>query len=226
MCSWGEVWLCTGQSNMVWPVRRSAGSEEITKDANQPLIRLAYVAGDSRCPLAATDRDSPWFVTSPDVVGDYSAVAYSFGLDLRRELDVPIGLVLAAASGTPVETWLPPGPPSFGRPIGGHFKHVIQPLIPYAIRGADLVSGRKQCDQCGTLPRSPDDAHQGLARPLGAEREAGRRQGRGRLSVLYRPDLQLRAADEGAHGEQACGGPRRPAEHLPHTVEHGACRGH
>ncbi|MEI6238984.1 MAG: glycoside hydrolase [Planctomycetia bacterium] len=137
----GEVWICSGQSNMVWPVHRSADSEAITKQASQPLIRLAYIAGDSRCALAAADRKSPWFVTSPDVVGDFSAVAYAFGLDLRAALDVPVGLVLAAASGTPVETWLPPGPPLFGRPVGAHFKAAIEPLIPFAIRGAIWYQG-------------------------------------------------------------------------------------
>ena len=137
----GEVWLCSGQSNMVWPVQWSTDADDVMRDANQPLIRLAYMAGDSQSRLAAASRESSWFVTTTDVVAEFPAVAYAFGLQLRRNLDVPVGLVLAAASGTPVETWLPPQPPLFGRPIGGHFQHAIEPLIPFAIRGAIWYQG-------------------------------------------------------------------------------------
>lgn len=102
----GEVWLCSGQSNMVWQVNRSVGPDAIKKRATDPLLRVAYMRGDPQSPLAATTHPSRWFVATPEVIGDFSAVAATFGSDLRRELDVPVGLVLAATAGSPVETWL------------------------------------------------------------------------------------------------------------------------
>ena len=105
----GEVWLCSGQSNMVYPVRGwkrgSTPPKEITS-AHYPLIRLLDVG---RC-IAARPKKTfkgRWVVCSPRTVPTFSAVAYYFGRDLFKKLHVPIGLITSAWSGTTIQPWTP-----------------------------------------------------------------------------------------------------------------------
>lgn len=101
----GEVWLCSGQSNMAWPVKSSKDPEQEIAAANYPLIRHFKTA----LTAAATPQDAvkgSWAVCSPETAGDFSAVAYYFGRELFRELNVPIGLLNVSYGGTPVESWM------------------------------------------------------------------------------------------------------------------------
>ena len=100
----GEVWVCSGQSNMEWPVNRSNDAEEEVAKANYPKIRL-FMANHT---IAAKPQDNvggSWNECSPETVGGFSAVGYFFGRDLHKELDVPIGLIKSAWGGTPAESW-------------------------------------------------------------------------------------------------------------------------
>ena len=101
----GEVWLCSGQSNMQWTVAQSANPEEEILNANYPEIRLFSVPR-RLLPEPANDLDDgEWLVCSPETVASFSAVGYYFGRHLHQELDVPIGLVNSSWGGTNVETW-------------------------------------------------------------------------------------------------------------------------
>lgn len=103
----GEVWLCSGQSNMEWPVRASTNATEEIAAANYPLIRHIKLP---RAP-STTPRDSfdaPWQVCSPDVAGSFTACGYFMARALHKELNVPIGLVNSSWGGTRVEPWTPP----------------------------------------------------------------------------------------------------------------------
>ena len=89
----GEVWLCSGQSNMGWPVSRSNNPKEEIAAANYPNIRLFKVR-----PNAAIKRQNncrgKWMPCSPRTVGGFSASGYFFGRDVYKQLkDVPIGLI-------------------------------------------------------------------------------------------------------------------------------------
>jgi sialate O-acetylesterase len=102
----GEVWVGSGQSNMqmnVSGVRNAA--EEIAASEN-PKIRLFTVddkvAGE---PVADLIASSGWQACGPKTVGGFSAVAYFFGRDLAKKLDVPIGLIHTSWGGTPAESW-------------------------------------------------------------------------------------------------------------------------
>lgn len=102
----GEVWVCSGQSNMQWPVRVSADAELHAASANYPEIRLLSV------PQIASQepRDNfngSWNICNPKSVADFSAVAYSFGRRLHNTLRVPIGLIDNAWGGSAVEAWIP-----------------------------------------------------------------------------------------------------------------------
>ena len=101
----GEVWLCAGQSNMQWDVRRNDNAEQNIAGAVDPAIRLldptVWYASEPQVHL-----DAAWSVCSPDTVPDFSAVGYLFGRNLRDQLDVPIGLIDISLGGSRVETWI------------------------------------------------------------------------------------------------------------------------
>lgn len=103
----GEVWLCSGQSNMEWTVANSDNREAEIAAANHPLIRHLKIAHrPSTVPL--DDVDGIWQVCSPDVVGSFTAAGYFMARKLQQELDVPIGLINSSWGGTRVEPWTPP----------------------------------------------------------------------------------------------------------------------
>jgi sialate O-acetylesterase len=100
----GEVWVCSGQSNMEWPLAAADGGPEEAKAADVPRLRLFNVENT----IAAGERDDcrgQWSVCSPQTVGRFSAVAYFFARRLQGELDVPIGLIETDWGGTPAEAW-------------------------------------------------------------------------------------------------------------------------
>lgn len=103
----GEVWVGSGQSNMQWNVKQSANPDKEIAAGNYPKIRLFFV------PLVpsgtpAPDVQSKWNVCSPETVGDFSAVAYFFGRELHKSLDVPVGMIATSWGGTRIEPWIPP----------------------------------------------------------------------------------------------------------------------
>jgi sialate O-acetylesterase len=100
----GEVWVCSGQSNMQWPVFRSADAEKIIAEAPDPWIRL-FTVPRRATPLPETDVEAAWQESTPQTVRDFSAVAYAFGRALRKALNVPIGLISSNYGGTPAEAW-------------------------------------------------------------------------------------------------------------------------
>jgi len=100
----GDVWLCSGQSNMEWYMSRTKNAEQEIAAANHPNIRLFLVP--RRPSLTAQGEvDSKWQVCKPETVEGFSAVAYFFGRHLNQEAKIPIGLIEAAWSGTRCEAW-------------------------------------------------------------------------------------------------------------------------
>lgn len=100
----GEVWLCSGQSNMAMNVARALNPEQAAADAKYPTIRMFLVTSQH----ARTPQDEckgEWRVCSPDSVSRFSATAYFFGRALQQELNVPIGLINSSVGGTPIESW-------------------------------------------------------------------------------------------------------------------------
>ncbi|HEX6715901.1 MAG TPA: sialate O-acetylesterase, partial [Pyrinomonadaceae bacterium] len=100
----GEVWLCSGQSNMEWPLINTIGGADTVAQANYPEIRLFTVEKNTATsPL--TDVQGHWVVTTPDEAAHFSAVGYFFGRDLYQHLKVPVGLIHSSWGGTPAEAW-------------------------------------------------------------------------------------------------------------------------
>src|SRR5205823_7210221 len=100
----GEVYVCSGQSNMEWPVSMTDNAQEAIAPSKDPMLHLLTI------PEKASDTPlhevtSPWQECSPGTVGRFSAVAYFFGRDLRRALQVPVGLIHSSWGGTVAEAW-------------------------------------------------------------------------------------------------------------------------
>ncbi len=102
----GEVWICSGQSNMEWSLRNSTGAEEAIKTANFPDIRLFTVDKfASLKPLESINKPNHWLVCKPENVPAFSGVGFFFGRALHQAKKVPIGLIHTSWGGTPAEAW-------------------------------------------------------------------------------------------------------------------------
>ncbi|HEY2785470.1 MAG TPA: sialate O-acetylesterase [Fimbriiglobus sp.] len=115
----GDVWICSGQSNMEWQVRslnRDGQGAKVAAAANYPNIRLFTVKKKvSMTPVStvAVDKlnaakdvwNGKWQPCTPDTAATFSAVGYFFGRDLEKALNVPIGLIHTSWGGTPAEAW-------------------------------------------------------------------------------------------------------------------------
>ncbi len=100
----GEVWVCSGQSNMEWPLRAAHnGDESIRQSANRNIRLFTVPKKPSDKPL--TDVNGKWQECKPDTVGGFTAVGYFFGRDLQKALDVPVGLIHTSWGGTVAEAW-------------------------------------------------------------------------------------------------------------------------
>lgn len=195
----GEVWLCSGQSNMQMRIGATADAEKEKAAANYPLIRM--FEEKSGVSTVATDQpNGAWVAATPVTAHHMSAVAYFFGRELHQKLGVPIGLINSSLGGTPIQAWTsfqtckdnpafeevitrfarqqadwdsgktmadyevqmaayknapPPEPEATPKPEprkpteprlsshypGNFFNSKINPLVPYAIRGAIWYQG-------------------------------------------------------------------------------------
>ncbi len=100
----GEVWVCSGQSNMQFPAGAAVGAAAEIPAADHPMIRLLGV------PVKPADQpvkdvQARWLPCGPKTVGSFSAVGYFFGRDLHKALNVPVGLIQSAVGGTRIEAW-------------------------------------------------------------------------------------------------------------------------
>jgi sialate O-acetylesterase len=104
----GDVWLCSGQSNMELAVRRVLDlyNSEI-QQVNNPNIRLfrTSVRKDFQI-LQADYQDGSWLPATPENIMDFSAIAYFFAAELNQKYNVPVGLISTAIGGSPAESWL------------------------------------------------------------------------------------------------------------------------
>ena len=152
----GEVWFCSGQSNMEFTMsarRKVKNWEKEVAAANWPLIRHFNVAHKiSLEPL--DDVEAVWETTTPQTIPPQSAVAFFFGETLHKTLKVPVGLINSSWGGTGIEPWTPAGHPddlwmlqNFGkwnRPQDVPtvlWNGMVAGLVPFAIKGAIWYQG-------------------------------------------------------------------------------------
>ena len=107
----GDVWLCSGQSNMAMSVGSSMNSKAEIENADNPQIRIFNVPlVSSFSPRKDIDGylTGGWQICSPRTIPGFSAVGYFYGRELFKELNIPIGLILSAWAGTPAIAWTSP----------------------------------------------------------------------------------------------------------------------
>ena len=161
----GEVWLCSGQSNMEWRVNGSLNSKEEIASANHPQIRHIKIPHTPSDKPQSNVASPGWQVCSPQTVASFTAVGYFFGRNLQSQLNVPIGLIGSNWGGTRIEPWTPPSgfqsvaalksisdqletfPAKNAKGQINHqsplalYNGMIHPLLPYRIRGALWYQG-------------------------------------------------------------------------------------
>jgi sialate O-acetylesterase len=158
----GDVWVCSGQSNMEWPVRLAAHPEDEIAAADHPRLRL-FTVKRRMADQAADDVTGSWARCAPGPVAGFSAVGYYFGRELLAKLDVPIGLVHASWGGTPAESWMRPAAleadegfrPILERAIPKDspvrpcvlFQGMIAPILPATLRGVIWYQGESNASR-------------------------------------------------------------------------------
>ncbi len=157
----GEVWICSGQSNMEMSVNWNLinGEEEAAK-ANHPNIRIFHVQKIG-AEYPQQTCNATWSVCTPETMRATSAVGYFFARELQQKLNVPVGIIVSAWGGTPAEVWIEksriesnpelnkarysdhfdwwPGTP------GTLYNSMIAPFVPYGIAGAIWYQGESNC---------------------------------------------------------------------------------
>jgi sialate O-acetylesterase len=169
----GEVWLCSGQSNMRYALGRLADATNrpndpapfaaaIARSAN-PFIRLLNVSG-------GTPADQRWAVSGPTTTPAFSAIAYFFARDLVRDRGVPVGVVDLGKGGAPLRAFLPradsaadpvlsatlPPPATSGKVdtvSGSIYEKEFRLFAPYAVRGLLWYQGEADAGRAATYPR-------------------------------------------------------------------------
>jgi len=159
----GDVWVCSGQSNMVYPVDSISPFDGVLNykaeiaAANYPLIRMLSVQDDAEAaPAVSLNFPVTWNICSPATVGTVSAVAYYFARKLNISLNVPIGIITSAVNGSYCQDWtnvavLQSDPVLAAMYLPGSstlYNGMINPLINLSIKGFTWYQGENnQHDQ-------------------------------------------------------------------------------
>lgn len=167
----GQVWICSGQSNMEFPAGRVINAEKEIPVSTDPGLRHFRVSHMTSTTLL-DHCDGKWEVAGSNTVGGFTAVGYFFGRELRHALGQPVGLIHSSWGGTPAEAWTSPeglaadpdllkmrdwqlsnlvasansADPKLKKPAPQNtstclFNAMINPLLPYAIEGAIWYQG-------------------------------------------------------------------------------------
>jgi sialate O-acetylesterase len=135
----GEVWLCAGQSNMGYSMKKIGGQNtNAAAGADFPDIRIRTMA---------YRQPSQWDVLTPGVCLKSSATAYYFATNLYKNLGVPVGLIVSSSPGTAIRYWLDPETIAADqklvgqKSVGKWYNELVSPVIPYGIRGAIWYQG-------------------------------------------------------------------------------------
>jgi sialate O-acetylesterase len=102
----GEVWLCSGQSNMEWQVKSSNNFKVEKQNANFSAIRHFFVEHDVQMQPQTDLKSGTWQVCTSESVGDFTAVGFFFARELYQKLNIPVGLLHSSWGGSQVEGWI------------------------------------------------------------------------------------------------------------------------
>jgi sialate O-acetylesterase len=157
----GEVWICSGQSNMEMSVNwKLINGEEEAAKANNPNIRIFHVQKIG-AEYPQQTCNATWTLCTPETMRATSAVGYFFARELQQKLNVPIGIIVSAWGGTPAEVWIEKSRIENDQVLNRHkysehfewwpgtpgtlYNSMIAPVVPYGIAGAIWYQGESNC---------------------------------------------------------------------------------
>ncbi|HEU5364480.1 MAG TPA: sialate O-acetylesterase [Hanamia sp.] len=161
----GEVWLCSGQSNMEYTMRKNSKVVKTDSSKNSPIDELERANNPDIRIFLVTQKNllyqdsshSGWSIAKDSALRSFSAAGYFFAKELYAKLHVPIGMISAAIPGSAIEPWLSgaiPKQQQKDKPIkldesqpGKFYPKMIQPLAPFAIKGFLWYQGETNCFQ-------------------------------------------------------------------------------
>ncbi len=163
----GEVWLCSGQSNMEYPMKRFAGYTKPFKGVDSADLELSTTNENIRLfnvekVLSVLDVTSKgWNSSDSNSMKNFSAAGYFFAKNIQKEINVPIGMIASSWGGSRIEPWTPATGyetlPAFtketaiasfkidGETPGKYYNKMILPLAPFALRGFLWYQGESNC---------------------------------------------------------------------------------
>ncbi|MBI3824299.1 MAG: sialate O-acetylesterase [Planctomycetes bacterium] len=156
----GEVWVCSGQSNMEWTVNSCDKTDKdyATEAAHNPMLRMFSVKKNPQT-TPQTETAGKWTDADPKTVGGFSACGYFFGRHLQEKMKVPVGLINSSWGGTRIETWMSesalapwekaPANAKSGQPNGASqlYNGMIHPILNYQVKGAIWYQGESNAGQ-------------------------------------------------------------------------------
>ncbi len=134
----GEVWVASGQSNMTYALSGAATGPDALRSVDDPQLRFFTVPKRIAPSNQSDTLPASWQLCNSDTAKEFSAVAYFFARDLRRALNVPVGVILSAWPGTAAEEWTPPAPlkkEAVLQPIVNRWNEVSPADKSFAARG-------------------------------------------------------------------------------------------
>lgn len=142
----GDVWVCSGQSNMEWPLAKSSNGRAVAAKVNEPAIRLFEVA-TTQSMQALEEAKGKWTPCDAKNTAAFSAVGYYFGRELQQHLKIPIGLIGSYVGGSAADRWMSGsaaqslGIPPKERGASSLYNGMIAPLQSFPIRGVIWYQG-------------------------------------------------------------------------------------
>ena len=163
----GEVWVCSGQSNMEMPVKGFKNTPvfnapSILLDANNSMLRLIRYEKSASDSTEFDSGNTGWQLSNSHQAVDFSAVALQFGMMLQRQLKVPVGIILSSYGGTKIEAWMSyssleqftsiahkrdPSKKINRNDPSVLFNSMIAPFMGYGIKGILWYQGEQNCNE-------------------------------------------------------------------------------
>jgi len=153
----GEVWVCSGQSNMEWSVNSCDKSDKdfATSAPHNPMLRMFTVKKNPQL-TPQTEASGAWIDAMPNTVGGFSAAGYFFGRNLQENMKVPVGLIHSSWGGTRIEAWMSEtalapwekqGANAGPNTASNLYNGMIHPILNYQVKGAIWYQGESNAGQ-------------------------------------------------------------------------------
>jgi len=163
----GEVWLCSGQSNMEYTMRKNSKIEKTKVEGQHPVDELKYADNpdiriflvNRKTQIKPDSLHRGWSIARDSALRSFSAAGYFFAKELQAKLKVPVGVISAAIPGSAIEPWIPANAftaaffdnKKIGGDPGKFYEPMIRPLEPFALKGFLWYQGETNCFQNETI---------------------------------------------------------------------------